>query len=152
MIKFTHGDYMKKIFFLILILVPINIYSLDYIVNKNNYKIHITDNNNINNSNEIIIIDDRKNNKNIKIKNSYRINNSNQKKEIIDEILKYTKEHPAKNWIRSKNTMYMEWNFHNILYKLNLFKSHTISVDFESNDEIKYYFIIFYLQKIINML
>lgn len=152
MIKFYHGDKMKKMIFILLLIIPTRIQAIDYKINKDNYTLHFTDNINIVNNNEIIIIDQRLHSNNIEIKNSYKINNHNIQKDIINEILEYNKKYPANNWIRSSNSMYLEWNFHNILYKLNLFKSHTISVDFEVKEEIKYNLVIFYLQKIINML
>ena len=129
---------MKKLFILILLLIsPINIYASDYIVNKDNYKVRITTNKNITSNDEIIIIDDR-NNYDIQVVNSYKITDSNMKQEIIDIILEYNKKYPNNKWKRSKNTMYYEWIVHNILYKLYFFRNHTISVDFDNNDEYKY--------------
>ena len=132
---------MKKIFTLFLLLIiPFNIYASDYIVNKDNYKVHITTNKNITSNNEILIIDDR-DNYDIQVINSYKIKDSKMKKEIIDIILEYNKMVPNYKWKRTKDSMYYEWIVHNILYKYHLYKKHTISVDFDNKDEYKYYLI-----------
>lgn len=138
----------KKILFIIFFILPINIYATEYITNKEDYTIHITDNPSININDDIIVIDDRVNSKNIKIVNSYRINNSKIQKEVINEILEYNKKYPSKNWIRSSSSMLLEWKLHNLLYKFNLFRSHTVSVDFEFKEEVLYNLITCYLQKI----
>lgn len=65
---------------------------------------------------------------NIHIECSYRVGS---KKDIID-ILEYIVTNYPYNKVvenRSLKSMYNEWVAHNNLYKLGLWKSHTISVD-----------------------
>lgn len=137
---------MKKIFLLFLLLIPINAYSIDYIETIDNNTIHITDNYKIN-DNEILIIDDRKNLNNIQIVNSYKIKDKDLQIKIIDTILKYNKKYPNNNWIRTSNSMYMEWQLHNFIYNIGLFKKHTISVDFGSKEEF-FYKLLFFIYKL----
>ena len=137
---------MKKIFLLFLLLIPINAYSIDYIETIDNNTIHITDNYKVN-DNEILIVDDRKNLNNIQIVNSYKIKDKNLQIKIIDTILKYNKKYPNNNWIRTSNSMYMEWQMHNFIYNIGLLKKHTISVDFGIKEEF-FYKLLFFIYKL----
>lgn len=142
-----------KLILIIILLIPINTYSV-YYEKLNNYNIYIVDTN-YNTSkydNNIYIIDDRNNSQDIQIVNSYKINNKQLQRKIIDIILNYNEKYPTNNWIRSKESMYIEWNIHNMLYKLNIYKSHTISVDFEDKEEKLFYILYKYLQNIKNVL
>lgn len=142
---------MKKIiYFLVLLLIPINTHATNYITKVDGYIVHITDEYKIN-DNQINIIDDRKNS-NIKIVNSYKIKNNKLKLEIINEILDYSKKYPNGNWIRTNNSMYLEWQIHNLFYSIGIKRNHTASVDFGKNEEHLYNLLNLCLQKIIYML
>jgi len=70
---------------------------------------------------------------NINIKDSYLVMSDDKKLEIIDDLLKtfiWFKEH------RTSKDMLNEWRVHNQLYKLNIKKEHTKSVDFEYKQNI----------------
>ena len=64
---------------------------------------------------------------NIHIENSYRITTRKLITDIIEFIYEKYSNEVTKN--RSKSSCVNEWIAHNNLYKLGLFKSHTVSVD-----------------------
>ena len=70
------------------------------------------------------------NNENIKIVDSYKINTEYLMKYILLHFIKetnYKSKRSIESWIR-------EWKFHNTLYRLGLFKSHTRDCDLEENE------------------
>ena len=69
--------------------------------------------------------------KNIKIIDSYTIKSKKEMKKILLEILEKAPLYYKK---RSINSLIREWRFHNRLYKLGLFVSHTKDCDFESDE------------------
>ena len=135
---------MKKILLLIIVIImPINVYSIKYTIDHIN--VYISKNYINVNKGDVLIIDDRKNN-DIKIIDSYKINNSEFQNKIISLILKYNKDYPNNNWIRTRKSMKLEWFIHNLLYKFNICKKNTKSVDFSIKEEIIYNFLNNYLQ------
>lgn len=66
---------------------------------------------------------------NIHIDNSYRIDKRKDIKEVIEFIYENYNNKVIEN--RSQKSCVEEWITHNNLYKLNLFESHTISVDLD---------------------
>lgn len=90
------------------------------------------------NKDDILVEDYRNsNNPNMKIRNSYLITDEKIRKEIIQILYNYEKNHPSK-WNRSIKSMEKEWEAHNTLYYLNYKKDHTADVDLDNNDENKY--------------
>ena len=72
------------------------------------------------------------NNKNVRILNSYKITDVKYMETILEEFKKKTNfksKRSLKSWIK-------EWKSHNRLYKLGLFKKHTIDCDLEENEKI----------------
>ena len=71
-------------------------------------------------------------NKNITIYDSYKIQNT-EYMEVILSLFKlktgYKTERSMKSWIK-------EWKAHNRLYKLGLFKKHTVDCDLEENEKL----------------
>lgn len=62
------------------------------------------------------------------IKNSYRLTDIKKMKNIIEEALDKDSVYTTK---RSINSLLEEWVGHNILYKLHLFRKHTVDSSFE---------------------
>lgn len=72
------------------------------------------------------------NNKNVRILNSYKITDVKYMKTILEEFKKETNfksKRSLKSWIK-------EWKSHNRLYKLGLFKNHTMHCDLEEDEKI----------------
>ncbi len=70
-------------------------------------------------------------NKDIKIINSYKIKTEREMIAILKTFKNRTgfqSKRTLKSWIK-------EWKAHNRLYKLGLFKSHTIDCDLEENEK-----------------
>lgn len=155
-VKIFLGDQMKKIFILMILLLPIKVHGIKYYdnfeknkkyANTDGYDIYISNKLfEVNSNNYIFILDDRKNN-NIKIVDSYKIHKLKTKNNIIEVILNYNKTYPNNNWIRTKYSMKNEWIVHNILYIFNIKRERTKDVDFEYKEENIYNFFKYYLQK-----
>ena len=58
--------------------------------------------------------------KNIRIENSYQITNQDKMKEILEEILQRDTDYKTDRSIKS---LMREWNSHNRLYKLKIFRN-----------------------------
>ena len=70
--------------------------------------------------------------KDIQIVDSYKITSKNEMNTIISELKTRYSDHPV--FIKvSEKTLISEWCVHNLLYKLNILKSRTKDVDFNSN-------------------
>lgn len=70
------------------------------------------------------------NNKNISIKDAYKVPTEYFKKHILVDFLKETNfksKRTIESWTR-------EWNAHNRLYNLGLFKNHTKDCDLEEDE------------------
>lgn len=78
---------------------------------------------------------------NIKVMNPYELHTNK-------DIRTYIKSLPLELVNRTERSAYAEWLAHELLYKLGLFKIHTIDVDITMNESrfriICYYFISFY--------
>jgi hypothetical protein len=59
--------------------------------------------------------------KNIRIENSYQITNQDKMKEILEEILQRDTDYKTNRNIKS---LMREWNSHNRLYKLKIFRKY----------------------------
>lgn len=74
----------------------------------------------------------RYDNKNIKIIDSYKVTDTFTMIYILQRFLEVThfkSKRTLKSWIK-------EWKSHNRLYKLGLFRTHTIDCDLEENEKI----------------
>lgn len=81
---------------------------------------------------EILGIKIQYNSKNVRIVNSYRV------KDPIDMIviLKLFRLKTAYKSTRKLKSWLKEWKTHNRLYRLGLFKTHTIDCDLEENEKL----------------
>ncbi len=116
------------------------------IVNENSYatytggRIYIGNKRYINglkdiNSNDVLVVDERyKKDSNMKVLDSYRINNGLNRREILKVLKKYEEDYPS-NWNRTIESMLLEWEVHNIFYKLGYRLNRTTDVDFNNKDE-----------------
>ena len=68
----------------------------------------------------------------ITIINSYRINNKNKQVDILKKI--FEKDPYIDTRKRKIKDSLLEWRTHNLLYKLNLFKSHCKDCDLDENE------------------
>lgn len=68
---------------------------------------------------------------NIAILNSYKITSIKDMKSALNTLKLKAPDHPTLK--RSMMSLVCEWRAHNLLYKLGIKKSHTITVDLESN-------------------
>lgn len=72
------------------------------------------------------------NSSNIKLIDSYKIKNKSDMRAILSTFklnTGYKSKRSIRSWLR-------EWRFHNRLYRLGLFKSHTKDCDLEENEKI----------------
>lgn len=70
---------------------------------------------------------------NIKIRESYKIKDKN----TMLTILMITRNVARKNgfsYTRTNKSWIQEWKSHNLLYKFNVFKEHTMDTDLEENE------------------
>lgn len=70
------------------------------------------------------------NDKNVRIINSYLINDKKLMKHILQEFLDetgYVSKRSLRSWIK-------EWKSHTRLYRLGLFRTHTIDCDLQQNE------------------
>ena len=73
---------------------------------------------------KILGVDIEYNADNVRIKNSYEINNKSEMKLILWQF----KIRTGFKSQRSMNSWVKEWKTHNILYKLGLFRKHTVDI------------------------
>lgn len=72
------------------------------------------------------------NNSNVRIINSYKVKSRVYMKMVLQEFLKrtgYKSKRSIKSWLK-------EWKAHNRLYKLGLYKTHTVDCDLEENEKL----------------
>lgn len=81
---------------------------------------------------------------NIKVIDSFKIEKKKEIREAVIEILEKGSLYYTK---RSIGSMVREWKFHNRLYKLGLFISHTKDCDLEANEALYRRFIYFFFGK-----
>lgn len=83
-----------------------------------------------------ILVLDRRNSldSDMQIIDSYKITNSNDIKDILSCLLEYERENPT-NWNRTLSSMEVEWQVHNILYRLHYQRYRTDDVDLNNADE-----------------
>ena len=86
-----------------------------------------------------ILVEDQRSSKNpnMRIYDSYTISDSAVRKEILEAILEYEKEHPS-DWERSIGSMELEWYFHNISYNFSIQTQRSKDVDLDNDAESKY--------------
>ena len=102
--------------------------------------------------NYIIVFDQRyckdgctKCNPNMQIWNSYMIDESAKQREILEILYAYDKAHPSRHaWGRTVDSMLVEWDAHNDIYRLAKYISYDYAnrvahTDFDYNDEGKTY-------------
>ena len=96
--------------------------------------------------NAVVVVDKRVNTKNKKhdqnmqIRNSYKITNSKHQKEIAQLMIDYNTANPVSPaWFRTLDSLVEEWEIHNTIYKLGLFRDNTADCDFNNADEGKGY-------------
>ena len=80
----------------------------------------------------ILGVDIYYNAENIRIVNSYKIEDTKMMSLILRTfvtITEYKSKRSLKSWLK-------EWKSHNRLYKLGLFKSHTVDCDLEENEKL----------------
>ena len=80
---------------------------------------------------KILDIEIEYNNKNVRILNPRKAKSKNKMKAILNLFLmetNYKSCRSVKSWIK-------EWKAHNRLYKLGLFKEHTVDCDLEENEK-----------------
>lgn len=72
------------------------------------------------------------NDSNVRIVNSYKIKNRAYMKMVLQEFLKqtgYKSKRSIRSWLK-------EWKAHNRLYKLRLYKTHTVDCNLEENEKL----------------
>lgn len=84
---------------------------------------------------DIIVFDESNDiDPNMKIINSYKIKDPNEMIEILEIIQTYCSSHNTE-WNRSVESMYNEWQIHNICSNLNIKTKRTNDVDLNNKDE-----------------
>lgn len=77
---------------------------------------------------------------NMQILDSYRITNTNQQKEIAQLMLNYNTANPVSPaWNRTLDSLVLEWEIHNNVYRTGFFQINTKDCDFNNGDEGKGY-------------
>ena len=91
---------------------------------------------------DVIIVDYRTNSDpNMQIKQSFKISNKKYKKEIAQIMIDFNSENPVDPaWNRSINSIVDEWRFHNFAYSIGYKIERTADTDFNNNDEGKNFF------------
>ena len=91
---------------------------------------------------DVLVIDKRDDtdNPNMQVVNSFSIIGETKMNFVIDAMLEYNLDNPSETpWIRSRESMLIEWRMHNFAYRLLFFDSNkrlrAASVDFDNNDE-----------------
>ena len=97
---------------------------------------------NLEDTGNYIVVEDKREtpgNANIKIHNSYLITDSEHQREVLEYLLKYTKDHPSTEpWTRELDEMLNEWDYHNYLANKRGFAfSRTGHVDLDELDKNK---------------
>lgn len=72
------------------------------------------------------------NSENVRIVNSYKVRNREYMEFILKTFIEktgYKSKRSIKSWVK-------EWVAHNRLYRLGLYKSHTVDTDLEENEKI----------------
>ena len=111
---------------------------------------YIKNNKNIDNTDNIYIIDDRRDkDSDMSICNSYQIKSIQEINTLINLLIEYENNDPT-IWQRSFKSMKNEWIIHNICYYLNIEKDRTKQVDFINDDEITYLEWLKILKEILN--
>lgn len=83
-----------------------------------------------------ILVLDRRNRQDpdMQVQDSYLITNQDDIKDIINCLIEYESIYPT-NWNRSLDSMTVEWEVHNLFYKLNYQRNRTDDVDLNNADE-----------------
>ena len=76
----------------------------------------------------------------IRIIDSYNISDEVEQKQILDIVDVYVSNHTSEHaWIRTRESLLVEWKVHNDVYWLGFARTKTVHVDFNNLDEGKKY-------------
>jgi len=86
---------------------------------------------------EIAVYDDRHTgNPSFRIFESYRIRKNSLKREVIRAMIAYNAANPTDPaWIRTENSLVLEWMEHNFAYRVGFLRSRAQNVDLDNHAE-----------------